>query len=647
MWIDKVIENLVGPQIINDSKTPSGRVHVGSLRGVLIHDAILRELIRKGVPATFLYGVDDYDPMDGLPADAPPEMRAYMGRPLCNTPAPEGSQATDMADHYIREFLDIFQELQVDAQIYRMRDVYRSGRFNEAIDAILHQAAQVRKIYQTVSGAQRPEDWHPFQVICQQCGKIGTTVVSAYDGREVLYHCRKDLVKWAEGCGFQGKVSPFDGNGKLPWKLEWAAKWHTLGITIEGAGKDHCTKGGSRDIATAVLRQIFHQQPPLNVPYEFFLVSGAKMSSSKGIGSTARDMADFLPPEILRYLMIGSDPKKAVNFNTGLPYMAKLFNEYDRQLLQLREGDANGEAERTLALARCSPTSSSYYPISFQLISTLVQLPHIDIWNEMGKQADAACSETDKQHWERRLQAARYWLAHFASPEDMFSVQENLPPSAQALSATQRAFLQQLAILLEETADFSSAVQSLIFAAARRTPIPQAEAFQAIYQVLLGKDRGPKAGGLIPFLDQSFVIQRLRALPYSRDQFLQESSIAAESFLTWLEEKGDAVESVRISYEFHTLRGGDFVSPEASFQVGKGVLHCQAMVGEELYLFRILFSTCAGLLINALNESKVLMASAEGLVQSIRQMVEDTLAEEEVMMRVEVNDEQLEIYRRE
>jgi hypothetical protein len=229
----------------------------------------------------------------------------------------------------------------------------------------------------------------------------------------------------------------------------------------------------------------------------------------------------------------------------------------------------------------------------------------------------------------------------------MFTVQEELPPSAQTLSATQRAFLLQLADLLEEAPDFSQTVQPLIFAAARRTPIPQAEAFQAIYQVFLGKERGPKAGSLIPFLDRSFVIQRLRALPCSRDRFLQESSVPAESFLAWLEEKGDAVESLRISYEFHSLRGEDFVSPEGSFQVGKGMLHCQAMIGEELHLFRILFSTCAGLLINALNESKVLMADAEGLVQSIRQMVEDTLVDEEVMLGVEVNDVQLAVYRAE
>ncbi|MBF0584546.1 MAG: lysine--tRNA ligase [Magnetococcales bacterium] len=613
MWIDKLIETLDGPQIINDSKTPSGRVHVGSLRGVLIHDALLREVRRKGLPATFIYGVDDYDPMDGLPADAAPEMLQYMGRPLCQVPAPAGSTATDMADHYIREFLDIFKELQVDANIYRMRDVYRSGQFNTAIDTILQQAALVRQIYREVSGSQRPDDWHPFQVICAQCGKIGTTVVSHYDGQQVSYHCQPDLVKWAQGCDFRGKCSPFDGQGKLPWKLEWAAKWQTLGITMEGAGKDHCTKGGSRDIATAVIKKIFHNSPPLNIPYEFFLVSGAKMSSSKGIGNTARDMADFLPPEILRYLMVGSDPKKAVNFNTGLPYMTKLFNEYDRHL-SLGVGEGREElSERMLALAKCAPTSDSYRPVPFQLISTLIQLPHVDLWQEVTKQAGGLWSESDSAHLQRRVKAANYWLAHFATPEDTFSVQEQLPAVAEELSALQRAFLHQLAARLQEESPVGDTIQSLIFAVARLTPIAQGDAFQAIYRVLLGKDRGPKAGSLIPFLDRSFVIERLQELPYSYDQFLQACGVTAEFFQGWLVEQGAAVDSLQLSYALHVRQG-------EGPQSGRGVLNCRVTTREGEQMFRIVFARYEGVF-QPEAEAEGLPAAAAEFVDRLRQQV--------------------------
>ncbi|OQW92701.1 MAG: hypothetical protein BWK79_14120, partial [Beggiatoa sp. IS2] len=68
-WCNELINgiNTQFPQIINDSKTPSGRAHVGALRGVVIHDVIFRLLREKGVAVRYLYGVDDYDPLDELP----------------------------------------------------------------------------------------------------------------------------------------------------------------------------------------------------------------------------------------------------------------------------------------------------------------------------------------------------------------------------------------------------------------------------------------------------------------------------------------------------------------------------------------------------------------------------------------------------
>ena len=35
-WADEIAGQQVGRQVVNDSKTPSGTVHVGSLRGVIV-----------------------------------------------------------------------------------------------------------------------------------------------------------------------------------------------------------------------------------------------------------------------------------------------------------------------------------------------------------------------------------------------------------------------------------------------------------------------------------------------------------------------------------------------------------------------------------------------------------------------------------
>src|SRR5258708_5956205 len=108
---------------------------------------------------------------------------------------------------------------------------------NEVIRTALQKADVIRRIYKDVSGSQRDEKWLPLSVVCENCGKIGTTIAVSFDGERVEYRCEKNKVEWAEGCGHEGKVSPFDGHAKLPWKVEWPAKFKVMGVHVEGGGK--------------------------------------------------------------------------------------------------------------------------------------------------------------------------------------------------------------------------------------------------------------------------------------------------------------------------------------------------------------------------------------------------------------------------
>jgi len=548
-WCDQLVEKLEGPQIINDSKTPSGRAHIGAMRGPLIHDAIFRTLKAKEVPVRYLFGCDDYDPVDEIPYGQAGHFEQYLGAPLCNVPPPPGSAATDMADHFISEFWGVFKELGIEPEFYRMRDIYRSGKFNESIDLILRQAHVVRRIYKEVSGSDRPENWHPFQVVCEKCGRIGTTEVTAYDGREVTYECKPFLVKWARGCGHLGKMSPFDGRGKLPWKLEWCAKWRTFPVTIEGAGQDHSTKGGSRDVAMACLKAIFGQQPPLNCPYDFFLVGGAKMSSSKGVGVSVRGMTDFLPPEVLRFLMIRTTPKHHVNFDSSEAHIIKVFNEFDRlHHRYFNDPKINEEDKRVYEISRVSP-ELDHWVADFQLVTALIQMPHLDAVKELEKRKGSPFTELDKKQLDLRIRAAKYWIENYATEEEKTRLQETLPAKAQELSATQRAFLQKLAALLPEAKWDGDSLQVCVFNAARLTPIDQPGAFKAIYRVLLDRDNGPKAGNLISFLDRDFVIQRCSELPVDKFDYAEESGSAPEVFEQWLEKEKNKITGITTEFD--------------------------------------------------------------------------------------------------
>ena len=282
-WADELAARVSGPQVVNDSKTPSGTVHVGSLRGPVILDVITRALRANGIETTLLYGVDDLDPMDAQALLTPDAIEREMGRPLAHVPDPAGDCHASYARHFAGLFIDVFAGLGIHPdRYYWMSDIYPTGAMDPYIRLALDRAALVREIYRRVANVQHPDTWHPLGVICPTCGKVGTTIVTDWDGDEVLFECRADLVTWAHGCGTSGWISPFGGTAKLPWNLEWAAQWSLFGVTIEPGGKDLSTAGGSRDRSDAIAREVFEREPPLNVPYEFLNIGGKKMSTSQG-----------------------------------------------------------------------------------------------------------------------------------------------------------------------------------------------------------------------------------------------------------------------------------------------------------------------------------------------------------------------------
>jgi len=543
-WLDDLVKKLhkVDMQVINDAKSPSGKPHVGALRGVLIHDAVYKFLKQKGIEVKNIYGSDDYDPMDENPGGYPPESyEQYLGVPLSNVPAPPDSEHKDLAMHFISDFFNIFDELGVEAELYYMRDYYKSGFFNEAIDALLRNADKVREIYWKVSKSERSADWFPVQVVCEKCGKLGTTQVTGFDGKEVTYVCREDMVSWAKGCGHVGKVSPFDGVGKLPYKVEWASKWKYFGITIEGAGTDHNTRGGSRDVANAISRQIFGYEPPVNIPYGFFLLGGAKMSSSKGIGATARDMANFLPPEILRFLMLNTQPKRAINFEPSQTYITKLFNDYDKLHNKVINNEKLQDYEQQIYSLSNIFTDEKIEVAEFSLIVTLTQLPHIDVFAYMEKRLGRKLTDLERKNLERRVQAAKFWIENLASAEELFQLQEELPESANELTMTQKGFLRKFAELAHTFTWTDKDLQSAIFNVARLTPINPKVAFAAIYKVLLDNEKGPKAGNLISALDIDFVVKRFNEPEFDLLQFWKETAVSQTELDAWLSQNQDKI----------------------------------------------------------------------------------------------------------
>jgi lysyl-tRNA synthetase, class I len=523
-WADELAASVDGPQVVNDSKTPSGTVHVGSLRGPVILDVIARALRARGLETQLLYGVDDMDPMDAQALLTPDAVEHEMGRPLAHVPDQAGDCHASYARHHAQVFIDTFAGLGIHPdRYYWMSDIYPTGAIDPYIRIALDRADAVRGIYRRVANVQHPAEWHPVAVICPACGKVGTTMVTQWDGERVFYECRRDLVTWARGCGASGWVSPFGGNAKLPWNLEWAAQWSLFGVTIEPCGKDLSTAGGSRDRSDAIAREVFEREPPLNVPYEFLNIGGRKMSTSKGRGAAAHRIVEVVPPEQLRLLFLRPRPNSAIEFDPdGTDAIPRLFDEFDKLAAASAGREVRGSLppspESVFRYSLLAPDAdvaaeAAAYRPSFSHVALLAQIPGVDIAAQAVADKGSRLTGRETSILEERLTAARAWLEAYAAPEARIAVDRTALPAAVAeLGDPQRRFLATLSDRAErEAPDGGAAWQALIFRVATDDGLSPRSAFEALYAAFLGRSNGPRAGWLLAGLAPGFVIQRLRA----------------------------------------------------------------------------------------------------------------------------------------
>ncbi len=520
MWVDVIVGDVVRTRpadryVINDAKSPSGPIHVGSLRGVVLHDCIGRGLVEQGRRVAFLYGFDDYDPMDTVPAAAPEEFRRYLGMPLSDVPSPAGTQES-LARYFGTALIQVFNQLGIHPDVYWTSEMYKAGRFNDAIRLALDRADEFIRIDREISGSKRAER-HPVQVVCESCGRIGTTVITGWDGRVVSYECRPDKVAWAQGCGHRGQRGPFDGGSKLQYVVEWAAKWKILGVMIEGAGKDHMTKGGSHDRASAMVERLFTYPTPYPVPYEWLLIGGRAMSSSRGVGMPAAELVELLRPELARFLLVRPHHRQQINFDPGGETVPNLYDEYDRAAAAyFGEAEAKTPAEaellrdhaRTFAYARTEAEPHRCFRMRFAKVAYLMQMPAVDIAREAEREKGAPLVEADRAELARRIDDARRWLAAHAPDHYRFQVQPSLPDVS--LDGAQREFLGRLAAVLRSRPEWpGETLHEQIHALKAEMGLASKQAFSAIYLAFLGKPSGPQAGWFLASLDREFVVTRL------------------------------------------------------------------------------------------------------------------------------------------
>jgi lysyl-tRNA synthetase class 1 len=517
LWADRIageIRDTRTPRdgktfLIRDEKTLSGRVHVGSMRGVAVHGLISEILGEYGVAHEYRYELNDFDPFDSIPGYLDAEkFREHLGKPLFAVPSPEAG-FDNYAEYFGDEFVGVHKKAGFTPHYYRATELYRSGKMDALMKTALERAGDIRRILKEVSGSQKDETWLPVSVVCEHCGKMMTTRAHDYDGETVGYTCDRSPDECVP-CGYTGRVAPWKGAAKLFWKAEWAAKWVAQGVDIEGGGKDHSTRGGSRDVANHICREVFGQEPPFDIPYEFFLVGGKKMSSSKGRGSSAKDMCDLFPPELFRLVLIGKDIREQIDIDPSGESVPRLYDLYDELAESVRSGEANNHS-RLYALCELPQNRAGFsapWQMRFREVAFIVQMAHLSLAEEATRVKGSGLSEDESLALDVRARYAKFWLATYAPEEFKYALQDEMPNVE--LSDAQKRALALLADYLLAGERTGEELHLRLHEMKTEIPIQPKELFQAIYRILLNRDSGPKAGWFLAGLPRDFVIARLK-----------------------------------------------------------------------------------------------------------------------------------------
>ncbi len=489
--------------------TPSGTVHIGNFREIISVELVVRALRDLGRDVRFIYSWDDFDVFRKVPKNMPEQelLQSYLRKPITVVP-----DTTGTSENYARANEERIERqlhiVGIDPEyIYQARQ-YQAGTYAQSIRTALEHREEIRACLNKHRREPLPESWMPVSVFSSFTGRDATEVIS-WDGQwGITYQCLET-----------GKEETLDMRSakwvKLPWRIDWPMRWAFEGVDFEPAGKDHHSEGGSFDTAKEIVK-VFGSDAPYTFQYDFIRIKGkgGKISSSSGEVVSLTDVLEIYQPEIVRYLFAGTRPNTefAVSFDLDV---LKIYEDYDK-CERIYYGDEEvGEKRRQKEsrIYELSQVSSvpedKPYQVPFRHLCNLLQIHSRDI--------DSVISSLGvvEKHQEERLRTrcacALNWLDLYAPEEFTFSLREPGSSVPEFPNEILKA-LGQLCHVAERMDDLSdSELSEEIYAAAHASGCEPKDLFAASYQVLIGKERGPRLAGFMRTCGREKVIPLLRS----------------------------------------------------------------------------------------------------------------------------------------
>ncbi|MEM1514431.1 MAG: lysine--tRNA ligase [Candidatus Thermoplasmatota archaeon] len=503
-WADVLAEKLYEQKkehVLATAITPSGPIHVGNLREIMTTEAVYRALKERGGRAKLIYIGDTFDPLRKVYPFLPSYYESYVGMPLSEIPCP-CKEHESYAHHFLEPFFESIEKLGIKPEIYYAHELYKKGFYNEAIKTSIENADRIRGILSSISGRELPQTWTPINIKCEKCKKL-TGELTSYNYPLAKYKCKS--------CGNESEIDTREGGfGKLPWRIDWPARWKIFGVTFEAFGKDHAAAGSSWDTGKVISKEIFGYEPPMPLVYEFINLKGkGAMHGSTGVAIPAEEVLRVMSPEAIRFLFMKYEPNRHIDFDATYGII-NLMDEYDKYEKAYFEGKGEfKEFKRVYELSQPFEIAKRK-PISIPYL-------HLAIVAQIGKNFDEVVEilkrkhdlqEFDIERLKERYEKIEYWLKKYAPDDIKFELREDFPDLE--LTQDDKKFLEILIKNFEAIEWEAEKIHSTIHETAKNINFPAKRAFELIYLITLAKTKGPRAGYFLQSLGKDFIIKRIK-----------------------------------------------------------------------------------------------------------------------------------------
>jgi lysyl-tRNA synthetase class 1 len=300
----------------------------------------------------------------------------------------------------------------------------------------------------------------------------------------------------ASGKRFETPVT--GGRCKLQWKPDWGMRWYALGVDYEMAGKDLID---SVKLAGEICK-VLGAEPPEGFNYELFLdENGQKISKSRGNGLTIDEWLTYADQRSLSLFMYHK-PREAKRLYFDV--IPRAVDDYAAHLGAYPKQDEKTRLVNPVwHIHGGSPPhdeqEGSERPITFALLLNLVGVANTEdkavLWAYLRRYASGVSPETHPRLDAMVGYAIRYYV-DFVKPKKIY--RQPTDEERVALSDLSKA----LAALPEGSAPED--IQKVVYDIGRRDPWKTVQKdgtagvslawFNALYQVLLGEEKGPRFG---------------------------------------------------------------------------------------------------------------------------------------------------------